>query len=384
MKTTSILVVFFIIIFYVSCSDQKEPDSSHDNAGITQPTKIIQIVVDQEYSKAEEVTLPFFDRTKIMLEKVGFKVVGRSSNVFDDILKIKVRGVAIGKNYTNSYGYSYQHLYSGAAIIGKISVSGLSSMELEFKGYVSPPGSFNTFQGDPPYKTPNNAPFRDAFYKSDYFFQLSKIVTNIWGIDASYFLITNLKPANSDICWSVAEALVKIGHPTVEPLIAALKDRVIVNEAAWALGEIKDQRAVEPLIILLKDYDGYVRESAARSLGKIKDPRAVAPLIGRLKYDGYSAADALSKIGESAVVPLITELKNRNSSVRTRAAEALGKIKDPRAVVSLFAALEDKERDVRYAAGTALTKITGYNFDHYLSEKNQRWWEENKNKYLAN
>jgi hypothetical protein len=77
-----------------------------------------------------------------------------------------------------------------------------------------------------------------------------------------------------------ARVLVKLGVPSVEPLIDALKDKepLVRQRAAWVLGEIKDPRAIEPLIGALKDDDFIVRGNAASALRRItkkdfgKDP----------------------------------------------------------------------------------------------------------------
>lgn len=50
------------------------------------------------------------------------------------------------------------------------------------------------------------------------------------------------------------------------------------EEAAEALREICDPRAVDPLIGSLKDRDHEVREEAAEALGKIGDKRATETL----------------------------------------------------------------------------------------------------------
>jgi HEAT repeat protein len=123
--------------------------------------------------------------------------------------------------------------------------------------------------------------------------------------------------------------------------------------AAYALGEIKDPRAVEPLIQALGDPSGWVCEAAAYALGEIKDPRAVEPLIAALKdWDYYvpkAAREALVKIGKPAVEPLIMALKDEDEDVRYAAAYALGEIKDPRAVEPLIKALfTDDSSNVRY------------------------------------
>ena len=51
--------------------------------------------------------------------------------------------------------------------------------------------------------------------------------------------------------------------------------------AAWALGQLKDPRAYDPLIAGLQDQNEDVRAFAFEALGKLKDPRAVEPLIAR-------------------------------------------------------------------------------------------------------
>ena len=51
------------------------------------------------------------------------------------------------------------------------------------------------------------------------------------------------------------------------------------EEAARALGELKDPRAVTPLISALEDPNHYVRREAAKSLGRLGDERAIPALI---------------------------------------------------------------------------------------------------------
>ena len=74
-----------------------------------------------------------------------------------------------------------------------------------------------------------------------------------------------------------------------------------------ALGEIRDPRAVEPLIGLLGDKDNEVRWESALALGEIADPRAFGPLEGALRdpdrYVRYGSAIALEKMGWSPDSP---------------------------------------------------------------------------------
>jgi len=52
--------------------------------------------------------------------------------------------------------------------------------------------------------------------------------------------------------------------------------------------EMKTRRDVEGLTKALKDKDWSVRREAAVALGEIKDARAVEPLIWALKYEKKS------------------------------------------------------------------------------------------------
>jgi len=69
-----------------------------------------------------------------------------------------------------------------------------------------------------------------------------------------------------------ARKLGEIGSPAVQSLIRALSDpdEWVRGAAAWALGEIKDKRAVEPLRKLLNDPSSAVRQAAREAMGKIE------------------------------------------------------------------------------------------------------------------
>ena len=122
----------------------------------------------------------------------------------------------------------------------------------------------------------------------------------------------------------------------VEGLIKALrferdKGVDLIRDAVEALGKIGEP-AVEPLIQALKDEDDGVRWSAAEALGEIKDARAVKPLVKALKdkywYVRKQAAYALGDIGDArAVEPLIEALKDDEEEVREAAKWNLGKFK---------------------------------------------------------
>lgn len=89
----------------------------------------------------------------------------------------------------------------------------------------------------------------------------------------------------------------------IEGLVSALKNPLLAGKAAKALGEINDERAVEPLIEALHDRNEDVRCLAAKSLGEIGDPRAEDPLENA-SHDEYrqvrdSATGAIRHIHKS-------------------------------------------------------------------------------------
>jgi HEAT repeat protein len=134
-----------------------------------------------------------------------------------------------------------------------------------------------------------------------------------------------------------SQAMSLFGPPNVEKmkarrdingLIEALKyqqgspvdAKNIRRDAARALGELGDRRAVEPLIAALGDSDFQVRMYSAESLGKIGDPRAVQSLTRSL-LDGSSivravAAETLGKFGDAgAAASLVATLVSESDKV---------------------------------------------------------------------
>ena len=82
-------------------------------------------------------------------------------------------------------------------------------------------------------------------------------------------LIAVLKHENHTRRKNATRALVWIDVDAVEQLVAALKNKNpnVRAQAAIALGEIKDRRAVKHLISIAKDPDAFVRSNVIRALG---------------------------------------------------------------------------------------------------------------------
>ena len=78
-----------------------------------------------------------------------------------------------------------------------------------------------------------------------------------------------------------ADASLRVDAQDLDGLVAALRDPAHRPAALQALGNLRDQRAFEPVLQVFHDHDAdlFSRECAARTLGELRDPRAVGPLI---------------------------------------------------------------------------------------------------------
>jgi HEAT repeat protein len=152
----------------------------------------------------------------------------------------------------------------------------------------------------------------------------------------------------------------------VDPLINALADPAPPGResAAWALGAIGDRRATEALVAMTReDKESAVRYSAVMALKDIADPAAAEALMEDLHSPDPSARvltiDALLGLKDARCVPsLIAVLQNDTySTVRQRAAFALGYMEDLRAVPVLVEGLRDKDSIVQRIAAENLARF---------------------------
>ncbi|ALA57610.1 HEAT repeat domain-containing protein [Nitrospira moscoviensis] len=167
----------------------------------------------------------------------------------------------------------------------------------------------------------------------------------------------------NDPDWVVRrEAVITLGEMgderCVEPLARALRDGdwQVREVAIEALGQVGSP-AVETLLKLLRDWD--VRKYAILSLGKIRDERVLDPLMHQLRNDEFKddAINALVELGEPAVPRLIAALKDKDENVRKSAVLALGRIKNNEAIDPLIEMLSDKDWFTRLTAAAALESI---------------------------
>jgi len=145
-----------------------------------------------------------------------------------------------------------------------------------------------------------------------------------------------LKCQNAFCDLDVYVALGELKEPkAVEPLIKMLGDEqwIVRLAAARSLGEINDAKATGPLVKALADKDAAVRVQAALSLGRIRDKKAIEPLIqvlrDRVQGVVEAAAEALESIGKPALEPV---------------KDALGREKDGQTKATLKEVIEEIEK----------------------------------------
>lgn len=154
-------------------------------------------------------------------------------------------------------------------------------------------------------------------------------------------------------------------EPDYDSLILDLSSRTssVRRDAAYALGELGDERAREPLIEALRDPLGIVRAIAAESLGKIGKADDIG-IIAKLFSDREELVRerivvALEKISDPAAIDVfLTALKSSKiEGMRVAAARSLGHFKDERIFDTLISALRDRSALVRKGVIIGLLRL---------------------------
>jgi HEAT repeat protein len=186
--------------------------------------------------------------------------------------------------------------------------------------------------------------------------------------------------------------LIYMGTSSVEPLLEVLQDEnssTLHRECIKALGEIRDKRAVKPLLEVLKNKKISLREEAVKALGQMGDSTVVKPLISVLQNENSPTlrVQTIRALGSTkdkrAVEPLIEVLQREmqksraeaNTAIIIEVAGALGKIKDERAItylVSLYNEYTDYiNKKIKNALLTINTERSIFYFAILNSDKNE-------------
>ena len=158
----------------------------------------------------------------------------------------------------------------------------------------------------------------------------------------------------------------------VKGLIKALnfkQDSTIRMKAAAALGALKEDAALDPLLEALNDESMEVRAASAEALGNTGDERIIVPLLLAIKNHDYIKPDQ-KKVREAAIEALgrITAVSLSSSeeiaktlkeldyayAARKAAALLLGKAGDDVSINILMSLLKDSATDIRTLAAEIL------------------------------
>ncbi|MBI5551343.1 MAG: HEAT repeat domain-containing protein [Desulfobacterales bacterium] len=188
------------------------------------------------------------------------------------------------------------------------------------------------------------------------------------GDDVLHILLKALHDKQMGVVYGAVRGLKLYGESIVDDLIekTTAKGTYVRAAAVQLLGDIKSDKAVEPLCQLLQQSNNKaLRADIALSLGKIKSPVAVKFLCKALKDPDSkvraNAAEALGQIGSPDATydleaSLYLEGFDYNGLVGNQATIALGKIKTPFSTKALIKALQHKDGEVRRHAADGLKK----------------------------
>ena len=184
-------------------------------------------------------------------------------------------------------------------------------------------------------------------------------------VDPVAGLIEFASDKNPEVRMIAAQLLPELRTPVVaKPLWNLLRDdsESVRMYAVWALGRLNEFVPVPPDPTGLKDERANVRRLTAETLAHLHNPAVEADLINVLTDSDdlvrWQAVIALEFCGtQRAVDPLSLRLKDCSARVRRTAAEALAKVGDAAVFPLLVTALDDKDWQTRAAAANALATL---------------------------
>ncbi len=169
------------------------------------------------------------------------------------------------------------------------------------------------------------------------------------GADAVPILVDKFTTKSARERWTIIKILEKIGSPAVPYLVTALKrpNGLVVQRVCWALGDIADTAAVDPLIGVACHSRWQVRDQAVGALGKIGDRRADEAAVVALRDPiGQVRKAAVVSCGkltvEGSIEQLVHILGDEFYGARLAAAEALLKMDTGKVMAALADSIESE------------------------------------------
>lgn len=187
----------------------------------------------------------------------------------------------------------------------------------------------------------------------------------------------------------IVESLLRHGRRNADPLLRNLDspDARVRAEVAYLLGRLRDPRAADRLIGLLKDSEPKVRRSALFALGELSETlgeaqdlicEMVEMLGDPVDEVAATAREALVRFGERAVSTLLGKCRCGTTRELLASVNALREIGSPKAEPLMIELLEHRDRSVKVAAVAALivvgTKASVEPLLNALRDESLRWF----------
>lgn len=178
-------------------------------------------------------------------------------------------------------------------------------------------------------------------------------------------LVNSIEDEHEDVAFWVAKTLKRIGRSAIPEVVRLLKKGADEQRfyAAKALGQLRDPRAVEPLIEALTDGHEWVRLYAAIALGEIGGERALSHLLGVLKDPTFRIhprmVGVFERFGDRVVPDLLEMAREGPTGARSNAFRLLGALRVASAFQLVADTVQDEEapRELRQ---TAIQALSGY------------------------
>lgn len=174
-------------------------------------------------------------------------------------------------------------------------------------------------------------------------------------------LIQQLGDRNTKVRLDAANELARRGKDAQQAVIKLLEhnDYTLRRIAAYIIGKIGDPASVDVLVDALGDDNPDVRKSAAQALNRIGEPsiEGLIRSLGNISKDvRASAVWSLSKMGEIVVLPLVEALRSEVKDVRASASWALSNLGKP-AIKPVTKLIFEEDKNTRETAIWCLSKI---------------------------
>lgn len=173
------------------------------------------------------------------------------------------------------------------------------------------------------------------------------------GVTSREFLIRSLQSPEIPVRLGSVEALGMMLDPGAVPGLIHVLETDDCDEVRWAaalaLGEIRDARAIRPLVSMISNRNRYIRFGVVLALDKL----GWVPENDELKARSFLALqnwNGVWSLGSSAIKPLEEMLSDEDPTIRIKCIRLLSRIYGPGIHPRCRAALCDSREPVRFAA----------------------------------